>query len=144
MRDHYATQKIWRYWPSLNDLGEGIRYLLAIPENLLSSGFFYFGQVGRNNPHASFCFCMSKTRNKTVGVLRPKNYAGKYPCVLFCFLMSKTRNKVTSRSAAEAETTPPAGSLSASALIREANQQGVNSLQQTGGPICTSHSLGQP
>mgnify|MGYP001618984686 CR=1 FL=1 len=36
--------------------------------------------------------------------------AGKYPCALFCFLMSKTRNKtagVTSRSAAEADTTPP-------------------------------------
>lgn len=58
MRNYYATHKLWNYYKDI---------LYTIPENLFSPGFF-FGWVSRNNPHASFCFFMSKTRNKTVGV----------------------------------------------------------------------------
>src|SRR3989338_6727660 len=47
MSNNQAAQKFWCYWPSLNDLREGICNLFAIPGKSISQGFLFARRSGQ-------------------------------------------------------------------------------------------------
>ena len=77
MSNNQAAQKFWCYWPSLNDLREGICNLFAIPGKSISQGFL-FARRGGQIPlrFVLFPYVKNKKRNsrgstRTINLINP-------------------------------------------------------------------------
>ena len=68
MSNNQTAQKFFFYFPSLNDLREGICNLFAIPENLFFRDFFVSARLAETAPTLRFVSLCQKRETKRWGI----------------------------------------------------------------------------